>query len=73
LPAAVTVIEAVVAPVLHRIVVPEDAVAVSVAELCTQVSVWSAPALTVGTVFISVTWSVAVLVHPLAGLVTVKV
>ena len=47
-PGALTLMDEVVAPVLHTKVVPAEAVAVRVTDVVVQVNVWSAPALTVG-------------------------
>jgi hypothetical protein len=73
-PALLTVMEAVVAPPgLHTKVVPEEAVAVKVTEVTTQVSTLSGPALTVGGTVSMCTTATSEAVHPLEILVAVTV
>src|SRR5205085_5863419 len=72
-PAAVTVMEEVVCPLLHIKVVPAEAVAVRVADVAMQVNTLSVPALTVGATVLPVTDTTSVAVHPFAVLVAVTV
>src|SRR3974390_2187506 len=65
-PALVTVIEEPVAPLLHRSVAPEEAVAVRTAEVLVQFKTWFGPTVTVGGTVSLVTVAEAEAVQPLA-------